>query len=443
MLEYLIDDSLVQSDDKIAVGVSGGVDSMLLLWALLDKQKKVGFYLKVINVNHNLRGDESDADSKFVSDFCDKKKVPCEILSVNVNKLKEENNYTLEEAARNARFDAIFSQMKKDGLNKLFLAHHKNDQAETVLMHIFRGAGLSGACGIRENDIIFRPLINLKRSEIDKLAKEYGIKFVTDSSNSDNKFTRNFLRNKIIPEIEKVYPTVVDSIADFAKKCNEVQKFIEKQVKNELVLQKKDEVLIELQAFNNENFIVREYLKLAFSKLGVCSDIEDKHYNMLIKLAGEKVNTTIDLPHKLTARKSYTTVQIFKKGKKVDKISELNFTVGEIVFEGYGKIKATKIDAYSVNYGDGTLYVDISKIPTDAVWRKRDVGDKFTMLGTGTKSLSDYYTDKKTEYDLRNNLPVLASGNKVLVIAGKDISELVKVDSTTDTIIKLEFFNDI
>ena len=154
MFEYLIEDRFVKKEDRIAVGVSGGADSMLLLWALIDKQKQVGFYFEVVNVNHHIRGASSDRDSKFVEDFCKKHKVDYKIVDVDVKKMKAEQRCTLEESARIARHDVFNSIMKEDKLNKLFLAHHKNDQAETILMHIFRGSGISGAVGIKNTDKI-------------------------------------------------------------------------------------------------------------------------------------------------------------------------------------------------------------------------------------------------------------------------------------------------
>lgn len=439
MLEYLIKDEMVESTDRIAVGVSGGADSMLLLWALLDKQKQTGFYMKVVHVNHNLRGKASDSDSDFVEEFCKKKKIPYEIVSVNVEKLKSDNKFTLEEAARSARYNAIYDVMKKDKLNKLFLAHHKNDQAETVLMHILRGSGLSGACGMRENQKIFRPLLAFKKSEIEKLVGESGIKFVEDASNSDNRYTRNFIRNSVLPEIEKVYPGAVDSICAFSDKCLEVQKFVEKQIDTSLLEKIADGVLIYARAFECENFITRQYLKLAFDEMGIFADIEEKHYKLLVELIDSEVNTAIDLPHNILARHTYEGIKLMKKSKVKENAQGLQFIVGKLEFAGYGEILTEEVSPYDVVYGDGSLYVDYNKLPSDCEWRLRKVGDQFTMLGTGTKSLSDYFTDEKVDFDLRDKIPVLASKDKVLVIADRDISEHIKVDGTTDTIIKISF----
>ena len=439
MLEYLIDDKFVDKNDRIAVGVSGGADSMLLLWALIDKQKQVGFHLHVVNVNHNLRGAESDADSSFVKDFCEKKKISHTIFDADVKSLKGSQKMTLEESARKARYEAFAKIMKEEKLNKLFLAHHKNDQAETILMHIFRGAGVSGATGIKQSDAVIRPLLNLKKSEILNLAKEHGIKFVVDSSNEDNVFSRNYLRNIVIPAIEKVYPNVVDSLFEFGEKCKDVQKFIETNVKNEFFDEKKDYILLKDIAFEQNDVVVKETLKKAFEKLKIFSDIESKHFSILIELQKADVNKSVDLPHGVVAKRTYEGLKFMKKTSKEKVCGEYQFVIGEIEVAGFGKIETSFVSPEDVVYGEGALFVDYAKIPTHSIWRFRKDGDIFSKLGTGSKKLNDYFTDKKIDSDLRDRIPLLVSTNKVLVVANHDVSEKVKIDGETEQIVKIVF----
>lgn len=438
MFEKYIDDKLVCKDDRIAVGVSGGADSMLLLWSLLDKQKKVGFYLEVVNVNHKLRGEDSDRDSLFVKEFCKKRKIPSKIVEIDVKKLKNDKKMTLEESARVARYDIFKKVMKEDKLNKLFLAHHKNDQAETILMHIFRGSGVAGAAGIKNTETIIRPLLGLTKSEILKIAKEYNIEFVEDKTNNDNDYSRNYVRNVVLPEIEKVYPSAVKNIAEFGKKCEEIQSFIESLVDKNLLEIKKDEVVLKQEIFAQKLFIVNEYLKLAFNHLGVFSDIEAKHIKLICDLSAAEVNKEICLPHGLFAKKSYIGVKVFKKSKKSNLESFEFVKNGEIKFNEDFKIVTKVVVPAEVIYGEG-LYVDANKISTDAVWRTRKIGDKFAKIGTGSKKFNDYLTNSKIDYELRDKLPVLAVGESVLVFAGGDVSENVKLDGNTDEIVKIVF----
>ena len=439
MFEFLIDDKLVTKEDRIAVGVSGGADSMLLLWGLIDKQKQIGFYFEVINVNHHLRGKSSDDDSRFVEEFCKKRKIDYKIVDVDVKKLKIDQKFTIEESARVARYDAFKDIMKKDKLNKLFLAHHKNDQAETILMHIFRGSGLSGAVGIRNTDTIIRPLLNLSKEEILKLAKEHGIEYVQDESNLDNDYSRNYVRNVILPQIENVYPKAVENIALFGKRCEEVLNYVLSLVDESLIEEKKNEVILNQSIFEQKVFIAREYLKKAFEKLGVFADIESKHISMIFELSKADVNKEVSLPHSLVAKKTYGGVKILKQSGRENEKLEYEFVKnGEIVFGNYFKIVTSVVKPEEVVYGEG-LFVDVNKISTNAVWRTRKLGDRFSKIGTGSKKLNDYLTNNKVDYELRDKLPILAVDKNVLVVLGDDVSENVKIDATTDEIVKITF----
>ena len=439
MFEYLIEDKFVKKEDRIAVGVSGGADSMLLLWGLIDKQKQIGFYFEVINVNHHLRGKDSDNDSKFVEEFCKKRKIDYKIIDVDVKKLKKDQKLTIEESARLARYDAFKDVMKKDKLNKLFLAHHKNDQAETILMHIFRGAGISGAVGIKNTETVIRPLLNLTKHEILNLAKEHGIDFVQDESNSDNDYSRNYIRNVIIPQIESVYPKAVENIALFGKRCEDVLNYVLSLIDEKLIDIKNDEVFLNQEIFEQKIFIVREYLKKAFDALGVFSDIESKHVAIVYELSKGEVNKEVSLPHNLVAKKSYNGVKILKVSKQKKERLEYEFVKnGEIKFGNHYKIFTQVVKADDVVYGEG-LFVDVNKISTSAVWRTRKLGDKFSKIGTGSKKLNDYFTNNKVDYELRDRLPILAVDENVLVVLGDDVSENVKIDATTDEIVKITF----
>lgn len=439
MLEFLIKDEMVNSSDGIAVGVSGGADSMLLLWALIDKQKEVGFDLEVINVNHHIRGEESDRDSEFVKSFCESKGIPCVVADVDVLKTKKENKLGLEESARNLRYEIFEKEMKNRNLNKLFLAHHKNDQAETILMHIFRGSGISGACGMGESSKIIRPLIKYTKTEILDMCREHGVKFVEDSTNKENNTSRNCIRNIILPEIEKIYPNAVNSIYEFGEKCKEINKYILSKIDENLFVQTKDFLTIKDSAFQNESFIVREYIKIAFEKLSIYSDIEAKHYALIFDLHDAEVNKQINLPHSVVAKRTYEGIKFCKQKRNNINKKEYDFVIGDVLFDGYGKITATFVNPEDVEYGDGSLYADYNKISNKSIWRIRKLGDMFAKLGSGTKKLNDYFTDKKIDTAVRDYLPVLCNENRVLIVAENDISENIKIDGETEQIVKITF----
>lgn len=439
MFEYLIDDRYVSENDRIAVGVSGGADSMLLLWALLDKQKKIGFEMIVVHINHHIRKETSERDQQFVEIFCKKHKIKQITVDVNVENLKNEKKYTLEEAARKLRYAAFDDVMRNNNLNKLFLAHHKNDQVESILMHIFRGAGISGASGMRENQKVIRPLLSLSKNEILKICSEYNIEYVIDETNENNEYSRNAIRNKLIPLIETIYPKATENIYRFGKRCEEFQNYIEDLLNFELIIESKENILLKDKAFENPSFIVREYIKKVFENLNIFDDIEAKHYVAIYNLHHSEVNKQIDLPHQIIARKTYSGISFLKKQETTDLVNEYGFLIGTINIDGVGQIKTEFVSKDDVEYGNGSLYVDYNKISNLAVWRMRKLGDNFAKLGNGSKKLNDYFTDKKIEVEKRNKIPVLTIDNIVLVVAGQDISENVKIDGATDKIVSIRF----
>lgn len=439
MLEFLVENVNLKENDRIAVGVSGGADSMVLLWSLLDLQKKIKFFMKVVNVNHNLRGEESDRDSKFVAAFCEKKKIPYEVISVQVKKTKAQEKLTLEESARKLRYDAFLKVMKKDKLNKLFLAHHKNDQAETILMNILRGSGVQGAGGIRQDGVIFRPLLNLKKSEILKIANEHGIKFVEDSTNAENDATRNYIRNVVLPDLEKVYPNAVDALYAFGEKCKNVQNFIESQLNFDFIEENNNHILVKSAVFHTNKILIKEYLNVAFKKAGVFADIEAKHYELATSLFEADVNTMLDFPHGLILKKTYGGIKIFKDKEDIVCFDEYEFIIGKVEMKGVGVIETKIVEPSEVVYGDGSIYFDQGKLSTNAIWRTRRLGDVFAKLGSGSKKLNDYFTDKKVDSDIRDLIPLLVIQNQVCVVAGLDVSEKVKIDGNTDQIVKVTF----
>lgn len=442
MFENLIDNKFVDKGDKILVGVSGGADSMLLLWSLIDKQKEFGFDMVVVHVNHGIRNDTAERDQLFVEEFCKKRKIKQISVKIDTKKCKTTEKFTLEEAARVLRYEAFDKILKTENCNKLFLAHHKNDQAETILMHIFRGCGISGACGIKQSEKIKRPLLDLTKSEILKICNKHGIQFVEDETNNDNYYARNFVRNEILPTIEKVYPGVVDSICRFGERCEEIQRYIELMLSSDLIIQNDKEILLKDAAFENPNFLIKEYIKRVFEKLSIYEDIESKHYLLVTELQKMEVNKQIDLPHRIIAKRTYSGIKFLKTKKSNLKNEEYPFIFGELNFRDIGTIKASLVSLENIIYGEGSLFVDYNKIPNNAVWRTRKQGDVFSKLGTGTKKLNDYFTDKKIDIEKRDRIPILAIGNTVLVVLGEDISENVKIDGKTDKAVAIKFIEN-
>ena len=215
--------SLLNADDKVVVGLSGGADSMALLHLLLA----LGYNVSACHINHQLRGEESDSDQRFVEQICSEWNVPLSVFNVDVNSLKEKHMST-EQVARNARYE-IFSGY--EGF-KIATAHNANDNAETLLINISRGTGLKGLCSIpiKRNNIV-RPLLFSTRAEIEKYCLENSIPFVIDSTNLTDDYTRNKIRNNIIPRLVEINPSFIESISRLTENITEENEFIEAKMR--------------------------------------------------------------------------------------------------------------------------------------------------------------------------------------------------------------------
>ena len=434
-------EGLITKNDKVLVGVSGGTDSMCLLYLLERASEKMGFDFVAVHVNHNLRGEESERDQNFVEKYCQKNNIKLICESVDVNKYATKYAKTIEQAARELRYEMFDKIMQKEKATVLAVAHHKDDQAETILMHIARGSSLKGARGMSlKNGNTIRPLLNFTREDIEQYNKANKIPSIKDSSNDDVNYNRNYVRHKVLPSLEKAYPDVVNSLCKFASKCSVDDDFIQSMIPLKLIQCSENAVKILNEADNLHLAIKTRLIKMAFEQLGAYYDIEEKHIFEVLNLFKMKNSTKINLPFKIIAYKEYDGVVLTSSKNVFVKKNCFSFKTGTIKFDGFGEINAEMLSDEEIpEFGDGNHYVDYESIPSDAVWRTRDNGDVFAKIGSGSKKLNDYFTDKKIPLRLRDSIPVLVSGNKVYVVAGMDISENAKVTSGTENVVKINY----
>ena len=211
--DYILKNQLIKEGDTVLIGVSGGADSICLLFLLSEISEKIGFSIKVIHVEHGIRGKASLDDADYVRGLCNEKGFELKTVHVDALSYAEENSLTLEEAARILRYRAFeeywenMSHGEYDGGFKIAVAHHINDQAETVIFQMLRGSGIKGMGGMspqREN--IIRPLLCLTKEEILLYLSENNLSFRTDESNNDNSYSRNYIRNDILPRLNEIQP---------------------------------------------------------------------------------------------------------------------------------------------------------------------------------------------------------------------------------------------
>ncbi len=432
-IKKLIEENhLIKEGDVIGVGVSGGKDSMALLHYLNSISYELGFEVVAITIDHSIR-ENSALDAMFVMDYCKKNRIRAYKFKVDVPALAKQKSLSLESAGREARFGVFNSLISRGTVDKIALAHHQSDQAETVLMHLFRGSGLSGLKGmtLMRDNVFIRPMLNTDEKSIWKYVLDNDIEYREDETNQENEYNRNYIRNEIMPIVLKRWPNAITSILNFASLASKDDEYINSQVPTDAFIINDKEVRIPLSYFVYPEPIVSRMIMRALGFIGVNKDIESKHIDMIINFVSTAENgKRIDLPLKVSLHKEYDYITLTNKQKKEITFSEKH-KLGSFVVPYYGKLMIKKVNSIK---DSNKLYYDADKVPKDAIWRFRRAGDVFEKFSGGTKKLKSYLIDKKVPVRLRDFIPLLCKNNEVYIIAGVEISDKIKVDALTKRI---------
>ena len=318
VLETIKKYNLIETNDKIVIGVSGGPDSITLLNMLIDikQEKTIKFDIVVCHVNHMIRK-EAIEDEEYVIKFCKKYNIECFIKRIEIEKEAKEQKIGTEEAGRKARYKFFNEILKKTSSNKIATAHTANDNAETVLMNILRGSGSNGLKGIEpKRDNLIRPLIECNREEIEKYCKEKALNPRIDKTNFENKYTRNKIRNLLIPYIKENFnPNIIETINRLSDLCKQENEYIEKvtsiKFKEILIEKQKNQIILDLNKFNLQETVIKSRLVLYTINIlfGTRTGIEKKHIEDIIKLCGNNIGNKFLIPNK--------KVKILIKNKKI------------------------------------------------------------------------------------------------------------------------------
>lgn len=301
---------LIENGDRLVLGVSGGPDSISMLKILNDIRNDKNLHMKfdiiAAHVNHMIREEAKD-DEEFVKEFCERINVPFYSKSIDVQKIANNNKIGTEEAGRNARYEFFDEILEKTNSNKIAIAHNKNDKIETIIMNMLRGSGISGLKGIEpiKNNKYIRPLIECERFEIEQYCRENNIDARIDRTNFENVYTRNKIRNVVIPYIKKEFnPNIIqtmDRLSDLVKEEDEyLERFVQNEYKNLIIEEKQDEFIMDLKGFNKEEKVIKSRLLLyTISRiLGSTKGIEKIHIEDVIKLCENNIGNKYLTPNK-------------------------------------------------------------------------------------------------------------------------------------------------
>lgn len=417
-------------NDTVAVALSGGKDSMALLHYLLSKKDLLKINVIALNVEHGIRGQESINDSQFVKDYCKEKNVP--ILTYTVNSLEKAKSEKLsvEQSARALRYQCFYDAISSGKCDKVATAHHSLDNLESTLFNLFRGTGLKGASGIEENfsNSIVRPFLTVEKEEIENYIKENNIPYVTDKTNFDQDYTRNYIRLNILPHVKKIFPEATKSVLRLNEIVLVESEYLDEQAKRSMLFNC-DSVSIQIPI---HKALFGRAVIIALKHLGVKKDWEKVHVDSAYALISNKNGSKATLLNGITAIREYDKITFYIE--QPDCALNIPFALGEYT------ISDRKINIKQVPFPKDLksgFYCDYDKIPNGAVIRFRQPADTFTKFGGGTKNLNDYFTDIKIPQRMRNFIPLLAFNNTILAIFGVAISDQVKVEKSTKNIIKL------
>ena len=317
VLETINKYHLIEENDYIVLGVSGGPDSTCLFHVFLELQKQIKFKFVVCHINHQIR-EEAILDEQYVENMCKIYNISFFVKREQVIDIAKKQKIGTEEMGRKIRYEFFNEILKQQNANKIATAHTKNDLSETVLMNLLRGTGLSGLKGIepkRENKYI-RPLIECEKQEIDEYCKENNLNPRIDKTNFDNTYTRNKIRNKLIPYLKEEFnPSIIEALARTAEIISNEDQYMENLTKkyyNEIFIDSSEaEIILDLKKFNNLDLVIKNRIVLytITTLFNSSAGIEKKHIEDIIKLCGNNIGNKYLIPNK--------KIKILVKNRKI------------------------------------------------------------------------------------------------------------------------------
>lgn len=434
---YIKEKSLFLPENKLLLAVSGGIDSMVL-WHIL---KTLNYTFAIAHCNFQLRSEESENENMFVHNKANEDNLVFYSTRFDTISYANENKLSIQEAARNLRYEYFFALCQKYNYDFIVTAHHLDDRIETMFINLLRGTGLRGLTAIPiKNNLIVRPMLFATRNEIVEYAKENNIKWCEDSSNKEDKYLRNKIRHNLIPLLIQLKNDFYHIQSDNFTRWEQEMQLIEEYLESEIILyiEKKEEVFVIKKSpfLNNER--LQNLLVYYLKKFGF---LEKQVYNLF--------NNTIQTGKYIHSQKY--VVMIDRDTwilKPVDENTSLNYevcvdkTVSEI--NTPIKLKFSILDKVNINSLSSVptiACIDYEKLTFPLTIRKWEKGDFFIPLGMkGKKKISDFLKDIKIQVNKKNDVYVLTNKNDIVWVIGYRLDERYKLTNSTKNIYMVELF---
>ncbi|MDA8213273.1 MAG: tRNA lysidine(34) synthetase TilS [Clostridia bacterium] len=448
---------MISPGDRIIVAVSGGADSVALLYCLMDLASELGFQLYVVHVNHMLRGTEAEEDAGYVAELAEKHNLPCAIRRVDVGYLAKMMPTSKQDAARALRYGILEEEAANWGANKIALGHHADDQAETILLHLLRGTGLEGLVGmqpVRDGRYI-RPLLEVTRQEIENYCSESNLKFRTDRSNLEPVYLRNRIRLELMPLLQREYnPALVRGLSRLANLAREESNFLTQEAgkafEQVATVQNDERVVLDIAELSALPMALqRRVLIMAWKKVsGEHANLEFERVDEALDLAFHGLTGQgLELPRRVYLEKSYGAliVRLNLGHNGVDQeFAYLLPVPGKITVPELGLAVRAELmpccpdDSNRSGSDTFRVFLDADKITSPLVVRNRRAGDRFYPLGApGHKKLKDFFIDAKIPREFRQKALLVCSGEKIVWVAGVRLAEPYRISSGTGKILAL------
>jgi tRNA(Ile)-lysidine synthase len=449
--KFIRQKNLIPPDGKILLAVSGGADSVALLCIL---EKLFHDRLHIAHINHQLRGCDSLNDEYFVQQLAAKYQLPVTTKLLDVNTFAKTQKLSIETAARQLRRQALIKIADKYNCTAIATAHHKNDNAETLIHRILRGTGYKGLAGIRAKTIIdsrtfIRPLLCLSKNEIEKYLTSQNISWQNDYTNTDTRFTRNRIRHKLLPELMKETPDIIEILNSLADKCEKLSDKIEKLCRTAaedcFIAKDEKQITVDSQKFIQLPQPVQvELLQTALTQIKCgLRNYTLEHYKKICRfIRTAQTGKTLALPEKVSIAKGYAKVFIAKTKIKTDTLGAVPLNLqGKTIFANY-TIKTEILDRIDTSKikekNKYTEFFDFTKIKQPLLVRERQKGDKFRPFGQKClKKVGKFLTSAKIDAEQKNRTIIVCHNNSILWVAPVRRSNEAIIDSCTPQILKI------
>ncbi len=450
VMSFIKDRDLIASGDRILIGLSGGADSVCLLTVLQRLAEELSVELGAFHVNHGLRGEDADRDEDFSAKLCKSFGVPFFAIRENVPERAKEWKTGTEEAGRRVRYEAAERIARDHNYNKIALAHHRNDVAETLLFHLFRGSSVAGLSSIpAKRGAVIRPLLCCEREEIEAYLEAEGVAFCTDATNDETEYTRNKIRHRIVAYAkEEINAGAVRHMAEAAAQLSETEDFLAKETEAVCSGAKElpDGIEVSVTVLKEAHKVLqRRAVYLFIDKVaGTRKDITKEHVEAVLGLLEGQSGKRVSLPYGVVAVRDFDRLLLKREMKTVEEAVPECCPVkvpGDYPLGDTEEFLRVRVFSYQKNEeipkNEYTKWFDYDKIRGTLCLRTYRTGDRLGML-EGSKTVKSVWVEHKVPAEERSRRVLLADEEQVLWIPGVRCCDNYRVDEETKTVLEVQ-----